>query len=411
MTYHTNTTSAGHDAARWSEHTPPRYARLLIGGVTFWLLFAGFFLYHFLASQDIIPRVAGGLFSIVLIIALPGLVWGTALAFRRLPGLGQGLTAQSSILFFTWAIFWLAIHVASEPDHPAHLQLLATLVLTFGLLMLVFNLPVYSRTLHLVCGVTLFVIGLLSLAYIDSTTLMIIGSSDEESASYQGMARGLMVIGAFVICGVPRLTVRFALAAFATVALFFTGARSELYGFIAAFATMEGVISRRSPFAQAALVILLVGLAWIILQNLDVLAASRQLQIFDLSQSTSWVARQYMAEYAERQILAHPFAGVYGGHWDLGEGDYAHNALSAWVSLGFIGFVLFVFTSITATVVSIRALVSLPASNIARLATLITSSNLLLISVAKPLFWEMPGLGWGLAILAGYELRTHRLAR
>lgn len=388
-----------------------RSARLTLGGVSFWLLFAGYFLYHFLVTLGAIPPVANAFFSIVLMISLPGYIWGTVVAMRRMPRLGLGTGGIVTMALMIWTIFWLALHFALDPGHPAHYQLLVTLVLWVGLMLLAFNLPIYSKLFQMACLGTLAMIGSMSIAFIDASTLMVEGASEQASASYQGMARGLMLIAAVAVCGRLEVLFRLLIASFTIVVLFVIGARSELYGFLAAYLTMEGLLNRKQPMAQIALVLMIIGAVWLVLQNLDLLYASRQLQVLDLSKSSSWVARQYMLQYAENQIAASPLLGVYGGHWNLGEGDYAHNALSAWVSLGFPGFVLFVGACLASALVSVIALVRMPESKLAMLSTIITMSNFLLIIVAKPMFWEMPALGWGLAVLTGHQMRMGCLSK
>jgi hypothetical protein len=144
------------------------------------------------------------------------------------------------------------------------------------------------------------------------------------------------------------------------------------------------------------------------MQNFNLLMGSRQLEILDLSQSSSWNAREYMLVYAQQQINQSPILGVYGGHLYFGEGAYAHNALSAWVSLGFPGFVLYMLACIASAVVSVLALLRYPYSLWVKLSSLVCMSNLLLVVVSKPIFWEMPAFGWGLAVIVGAYSRDAR---
>jgi hypothetical protein len=118
-----------------------------------------------------------------------------------------------------------------------------------------------------------------------------------------------------------------------------------------------------------------------------------------------------MTDRAWEQIVASPIFGLYGGHWLFGSGDYAHNALSAWVSLGLVGFILYVGLCVVGTVASVQGLIALPFSGTAQMATLLNVSSLLLIILAKPVFWEMPAFAWGLAAAAAVELRLRRSTR
>lgn len=405
----TNYASLASDLSGGSASAPGaqvvRQIRLIIGASTFWILFAGYFFYHFLVARGLIFPVLGGLFGPVLAASLPFTLWGAYLASRRLPAVFSNGIAITVILLFSWSIFWLAVHFADDPANSAHPQLALAITFWLGILALSFNIPVFSPLFEKVLLASLGVMGLLALAFIDASTLMTETVLDKEASSYQGLARGLMIVGTFVLCAQRNIFFRIGVALFTLAALFVVGARSELYGFIAGYGAVEAIINRRSLFAQFLLAGLAIVTVWLILQNLDFLAASRQLQIFDLSQSSSWVARQYMFENAQKQVLESPLFGIYGGHWILGEGDYAHNALSAWVSLGFPGFFFYVFACLLSVAISLNGLVRDTTSRLAKLALLINVSNLLLIAVAKPMFWEMPALGWGLAILVVQELR------
>jgi O-antigen ligase len=142
--------------------------------------------------------------------------------------------------------------------------------------------------------------------------------------------------------------------------------------------------------------------------NLEVLQVSRQLEILDLSESSSWVVREYFQQQALGQISDSPILGVYGGHWIFGEGNYSHNALSAWVSLGLPGFLIYMALCIVSAMASVRALMRRPTSRYAQLATLVSIPTLFLVVLAKPVFWELPPLAWATAVIAlvEYYLKT-----
>lgn len=348
----------------------------------------------------------GGLFGPVIALSLPISAIGAIATIHRFPvNLARPLTITVGFLI-AWCIFWLGINYAGNSSDPAHAELAATIALWLGMLALSFLIPIYSTGFQKLQVGSLLLMGFLAVTFIDETTLMTVTVNEDGAASYQGVARSLMIVGFLVISCTSDTMRRIFIAAFTITALFVIGSRSELYGFIAAYALLEGVLSRNSRFSQFTLVVLVAVTFWLALQNMNFLAASRQFEVFNLEQSSSWAAREYMLVYAQQQVVENPFFGVYGGHWNLGEGEYAHNALSAWVSLGFPGFALLIAACGCALIVSIRGLIKLPYSRWAKFATLVNVSNLLLLAVAKPVFWEMPAFGWGLALIVAQEWRS-----
>jgi hypothetical protein len=67
------------------------------------------------------------------------------------------------------------------------------------------------------------------------------------------------------------------------------------------------------------------------------------LEIFDLSNSTSHLARELLFENGLDIISNNLIFGSYGAYTDIdGIGSYPHNLTSAWVNLGILGFILYI---------------------------------------------------------------------
>jgi O-antigen ligase len=106
---------------------------------------------------------------------------------------------------------------------------------------------------------------------------------------------------------------------------------------------MEFVHSRR----RGAIALTTAVLAMVSYVALDVIIAAlpdnRMVQLFDLSENTSWESRNELLDQALSTIASNPLLGDYGSYAKVatftGAGDYAHNILSAWVDLGLPGFV------------------------------------------------------------------------
>jgi hypothetical protein len=364
-------------------------------------------MYHFSIAQGWFPPILGGLFGAGLVILFLPLLLSAVYIARRHPAAMRTPLFGIFLALMGWALFWLGVNVAIEPGHPAHMQLVTVLFQWTALACLGLLIPFYSTGFN---RVTLMLWGLMILlvaSTVDSTILMAVGS-EAGAASYQGLARSMMLVSSFMVATTPRIGLRWTIAGASLVALFLIGARSELYGFIGAYGLLEFLLNRRSRVGQTMLVFALLAVGIAIAENLEFLGNSRQLQVLNLSESTSWNARSYMQEQALGQIASNPLLGRYGGHWELGQGDYAHSALSAWVSLGIPGVVLYLALCMFGTWISLRSLMTQPHSRVAQMAALMNVSTLILVVLAKPVFWEMPGLGWGLALAAAHELRLRQ---
>jgi O-antigen ligase len=130
------------------------------------------------------------------------------------------------------------------------------------------------------------------------------------------------------------------------------------------------------------------------------LASSRQMQVLDLDKASSWIGRQKLQQVALEQIKENPITGKYAGHYYAGgPGSYSHNALSAWVNYGFIGFCAYLGLIVYCFAASFLSLKGRQANPEERnLAFAVNFLCLLLVIVAKPVFWSMPALGWGIVL-------------
>lgn len=370
----------------------------------FYVLFPVYFFYHFLVTAGVIPRFLGGLFgpaTVVLTLAF-GIctrsVLGRYLQAARVVFLGYGL------LITHW-LAWFIIHHYSTTmpyrDEAAE-QVVALLLMTFALFMIGVALPFERDRFHKSMLASLFFIAGLVVVVFDpeSLTFNPRGIYDvwDGVASYQGYATSALLVILFLLGSCSKLGSRILLSIGGAALLFCVGARSELYAFIALAVTMIVVESRRS----AAVVLLTFSLvsvaAYFVFGNEDLFTGSRQLNVWDLNSDQSWIGRQDYLIVAVRQITEHPFLGVYGGQFEAGDrGTYAHNALSAWVMFGFVGFVLYVALTSGCAVVSVRRYLRDRSSlSIWRYSLYVNVVALLLIIVSKSLFWPIPALGWGL---------------
>ena len=132
----------------------------------------------------------------------------------------------------------------------------------------------------------------------------------------------------------------------------------------------------------------------------------RQFEVLDISSSKSWAGRLALQNKALGQIAENPLLGKFGGHVlteDTGkfakghDGRYAHNALSAWVTYGLLGFLLYVSLTLYGFLISAHQLVIKRLDTpIWTFAFMVNFVCLFLIIVSKSVYWPLPALGWGI---------------
>lgn len=377
----------------------------MLGGIALIVLFPGFFFYHYGAAQGLYGLFLGGMFGLAVAVLLAPLLFATLATIVRYPRILHTNGALLFLLLFAWSLIWLGLNYALSPQHPGHEELASTLAFWLALMCLGFLLPLNSPGFVLLLRATWAAMVIVAFASTDVAQLRFLATSTEGVASYSQMARSMLIVSAIMVATASDIRLRLPSAALSIVVLFLIGARSELYGFVAGYALVEFIANRDSTFGRAMLALSILGAVAVIAANLQILQASRQLEILNLSESSSWIARDYIQRQAWGQISESPFFGVYGGHWVFGEGSYAHNALSAWVSLGLPGFVIYLALCVSSAWVSANALIQNPASRYAQLATLLCIPTLILVVIAKPIYWELPPLAWALASVAGSQRR------
>jgi hypothetical protein len=185
------------------------------------------------------------------------------------------------------------------------------------------------------------------------------------------------------------------------ISLFFIGARSELVGVVAVLPFIAYLHFRRKPLltVSIAMVLALMVVSFVI-NNFDRLSASRQFQVFDLSESSSVIARNKFSDSAITSILKSPILGDFGGQVrDYNSiGSYAHNILSVWRQVGIFGLLVYVLLLLIPVFLSLRKLQSKTVGDedLPRITASISIFSLVLILGAKPFFWAFPALAWGL---------------
>lgn len=384
-------------------------------GAGFVVLFPGFFLYHLGVAYDAIPAFAGGLFGYAALFLFP-------LFILTIPKVWK----QNRTSPYFWVLLSLMVYVSvlaflhfslgtSHGVGLATVQTLETVVLWGALFFVGFFLPWQSRFLQR--SILLFAIGLLLflIFFVISTGSVMLDarrvSSADGVATYQGFARSAVASGLFLFAVYAGIRAKAVVLIGSGFVLFLLGARSELFGFLASVSVLSLIYSLRSVrylFGFSVAFIVLTTAAWF---SLDYLLMSRQLQVLDIEASSSWIARMELQQIAVQQISENPLFGQFGGHIANGDvGSYAHNWLSAWVNFGLLGVILYLFLVCVAAIRSGARVWGEKRGAIDwELSFLVNGLVLILVLVAKSVFWPLPALGWGLYLAAVARERVIRV--
>jgi len=376
-----------------------------------YVLFPGFFFYNFLVTAGAFPNLFGGLFG-------PATVALTVLFFPAIPNViakyrrvGEGVLVLFAALFFHWTVWFLIQHYTTASPHrdEAALQVVTLLFSTFALFMMGVTLPFEHPRFQKLILFSALAIGGVVVAFFDYQQLIFNPRAQydvtEGVSTYQGYARSGLMVSLFLLGNCPTFLAKISVSFASLVILFLLGARSELFAFIGLVGTLLVLDARRSRKTLVAMACIIPIAFLLVLQNMDLLLMSRQMQVLDLDSATSWIARQHFLAVALRQITEHPFLGLYAGNFEAGHegryyaGTYAHNAISAWVTFGLVGFLLYVALTTYAALLSlVRYLKDDNQESIWRYSFYVNSVALLLVCVSKPVFWTIPSFGWGLVL-------------
>ena len=310
----------------------------------FFLLFPGFFFYHYSVGAGFVTPFLGGYFSYVAVGMLLLLLLSNVKAF---------VLKKNTInhLFFTlllWTFFVTVVNCYfNDPSG------FSNEMLVWSLQGVIFNFVCYllakdlyfkdlSKRILLACFVFMLLLIILN---IGSSGIFYIKQEAvdfaESVATYQGFARSLVfvlfLLVSFYFKDNKRLL--FLIVPLGAIALFFNGSRTEFVLFLASVASLFLVNSLQSIKTFLLGVLMLAVLVVVGLYLLESVPQSRMHQLANLEESSSYQSRDFLTDNALKIINENPIMGDYGAYTSYGGiGSYPHNLLSAWVNLGLIGF-------------------------------------------------------------------------
>jgi hypothetical protein len=310
----------------------------------FLALFPGFFFYQSAIGTGKVGAALGGYFSPVALLFFPFLAFlYVHEALRDRHFLNRIDLAFWGFLVFFTLVAGFNFATGAPSDVVKHH---AVAVMQLSVVYLVFRLAdFHSKPMRWMCFACLA--GMTAIVFIMSIDgffyLKIQGDPDNADAvaTYQGFARSYLTTVLVVLPFSGAMGLRMLMYGIMVPALFLHGARSELIAFLLLIAVVEIFRTRYKLLLFTLLVVAACGALLYADNIIDALPVNRSVQLLDLDHATSWEARGFLLAKALEAIAAHPVLGDYGSYFYLfgSSGSYAHNILSAWVDLGFIGFV------------------------------------------------------------------------
>lgn len=224
---------------------------------------------------------------------------------------------------------------------------------------------------------------------------------DENLASYQGIARNLLIIGILVIAYTTKRSTNLILAVVLGFILFLVGARSEFYAFILLLLSYHFLSAYKVKSSFIVIVLFAVVSAGLFINYYEKIADSRQLNITSVSKDESWQLRQQMQDFSIQIIKDHPVFGQFGGHGYYGSasgnniGAYSHNALSGYTNYGLLFFILFIAMCYLSFIYSTLKFINNPKDEDWAFAFLLTFLIAFCITFSKSVYWSPIYLAWG----------------
>lgn len=316
----------------------------------FLLLFPGFFFYHSGVGLGVFPPLLGGYFGVVSV-GLAPFLWAV---FLRDLLRNRKEYSVIDYLFFFISFFTCVVSIFNYIVSYAEYRNEALAKSVAGVLF-VLNCYIIARTIpiHAIAFKVLSLACLLGMVLLVTVTaergVFVLGlvAGEDMVSTYQGFARSLAttaIVG--VSLTAPRVWSLFVFA-LGVIALFVIGARTEFVLFIVTAGGLTVALMRKdSRVGLGILFLCATSIVVISLFSEQMFAAIPKTRIFELDDILSGTSGLQRLEYQENAlatIVSNPIFGGYGSYYKAtGPGTYAHNLLSAWVDLGFVGFASYV---------------------------------------------------------------------
>tara|TARA_A100001234_G_scaffold221167_1_gene236124 strand:- start:1455 stop:2654 length:1200 start_codon:yes stop_codon:yes gene_type:complete len=323
----------------------------LVAFISFWILFPGFFFYHIGLSLSLYSNFLGGFFGIVSALLLPPLffiyffnVFDSPNKFRFIDAL------FISLLIYIFCVTLINFSFFSQAGNAD--------LLVWNITGILFNFECYvilkffnfnNKRIHFFLFLTFFMMVFFLGINLENNVLLILSSNTEDAVSYQAYARSMLLISFFLIAFMKGNLTKITIFIISTIALTVLGSRSELILFLGSIIATTYLLSCLSAYRFfVASFFSLIFISGIIFEIIPFLSLIEDFRVFELLQygligSDSGSVRLMQIEFGWEAIKNSPIFGDYGSYVQhFGSiGHFPHHILSAWLNLGFLGFIFF----------------------------------------------------------------------
>lgn len=307
--------------------------------LAFLLLFPGFFFYHTSLGLGAIGAVFGGYFSpVALVLTLP-LLWFYIVAITK----NKDYLVTPDFYFALFVLYYSLVvgaNYATGANTVIVQKYVASILFCIDVYIIFRMIDVNDKMFLAAAAVSLLLMSVITIYFsidgffylrnLDEAT------SPESLATYQGFARSYIYTFLVVVSMVKYVGARFLLYGLAVTSLFLNGARSEFSAVLFLIPIIELYHARHKLYSIFLVFFLAIWLGANAESIVGMLPDNRILQLFDVSHSSSGVAREQLSREAWRTITENPILGDFASYAD---GYYAHNILCAWVDFGLVGLV------------------------------------------------------------------------
>lgn len=348
-----------------------------------WMLLPGMFIYSwFVGAGWLSPYVSGYINEVSIFVVLVSI-------FTFILNLNSSIFVNkvdfALSIWFLWCGFIFAYHYI-EGDYPSVAYSRAAFLLqAVALVVVVRAIDISRKGVQRIFRYSLAIMTALVVFFVINGNLTNLFSRDTggQSATYQDFSRIYFIVFVISVPWLLRIRERAVWSFLGFFVLLSLGARSELVGLMLFIFLSEWLRSRYG--LRALILVLLVGLTiWLLSPYIISLLPDSRIFAFLESGTDESVEMRFMQiREAVETISRNPFFGGYGSYADLGgAGNYSHNALSAWVDLGIIGFFLLIFLVIHVLFISadvIRKLKRARDSELYLLGTIVFSLGVVVV--------------------------------
>lgn len=307
----------------------------------FILLFPGFFFYQTLLGTGVISAFLGGYFTFVTLIFTLPLIFFYSVALKKNKGYFSKFDAYI-VFFIIYCILVLAFNFSAGASSSITQRYVLSFLFFFDTYIIFRMIDFNDKKFFAFAMLSLLIMSAITVRFsIDGFFyLQALGeaTNPDSLATYQGFARSYIYTFFIIISIAKSIGARFLLYGIASVSLFLNGARSEFSAVLFSIPIIELYYAKHKLYLIISFALLLILFGVNMQSVVGMLPDNRTAQLFDLSNSSSAVARQQLASNAWRTIIENP---VFGDFASYQNGHYAHNILSAWVDFGLSGFLFF----------------------------------------------------------------------